>query len=86
MNGNAQQASAWQVYRPLLLDPDQQGLIAMNFAVFGSYSALMTVFPLFAASVLGEDGSVAEVGTLFAAGAVIGFVVSCNNSVLAVLV
>ena len=81
-NAGAQQASAWQVYRPLLLDPDQQGLIAMNFAVFGSYSALMTVFPLFASSVLGEHGSVAEVGTLFAAGAVIGFVVSFRGFVL----
>ena len=50
--------------------------MGMNFAVFGSYSALMTVFPLFAASVLGADGSVAEVGTLFAAGAVVGFIVS----------
>ncbi len=80
-----QQASAWQVYRPLLLNPDQQGLMGMNFAVFGSYSALMTVFPLFAASVLGADGSVAEVGALFASGAVVGFVVSISLSCVLIL-
>ena len=48
--------------------------MAMNFAIFTSYSALMTLFPLHAAAVLGEAGTASVVGSLFAAGAVVGFV------------
>ena len=28
------EASAWEVYRPLLADRNQQGVMGMNFAVF----------------------------------------------------
>ena len=66
--------TAWQVYQPLLRDPNQQGVMMMNFAVFCSYSALMTVFPLHAAEVLGEQGTAGMIGGLFASGAIVGFV------------
>ena len=65
--------TAWEVYRPLLLNPDQQGVMSMNFAVFSSYSALMTVFPLHAAEVMGSEGGASAIGALFASGAVVGF-------------
>jgi nitrate/nitrite transporter NarK len=66
--------TAWEVYRPLLSDPNQQGVMIMNFAVFCSYSSLMTVFPLHASEVLGASGTASVIGGLFASGAVIGFV------------
>ena len=66
--------TAWQVYQPLLRDPNQQGVMMMNFAVFCSYSALMTVFPLHASEVLGEQGTAGMIGGLFASGAIVGFV------------
>ena len=58
----------------LLREPNQQGLVAMNFAVFGSYSCLMAVFPLHAASILGDSGSATTIGALFATSAIVGFV------------
>ena len=66
--------SAWDVYRPLLRDPNQQGVMMMNFAVFCSYSSLMTVFPLHASEVLGDQGTATMIGALFATGAIVGFV------------
>lgn len=63
----------WAVYRELLQDPDRQGLMAMNFGTFCSYSALLTVFPLHAAAVLGDDGTASTIGLLFAAASTIGF-------------
>ena len=55
----------------------------MNFAVFGSYSALMTVFPLHAVSVLGDGGSASAVGLLFAAAACFGFIGAPLGGILA---
>lgn len=66
--------TAWDVYRPLIQCPNQQGVMMMNFAVFCSYSSLMTVFPLHAADVLGDSGTATIIGSLFATGAVVGFI------------
>ena len=75
--------SAWSVYKPLLLDPNQQGVMMMNFAVFCSYSSLMTVFPLHAAEVLGDQGTATMIGALFATGAIVGFVAAPLGGYLA---
>ena len=77
------EASAWEVYRPLLADRNQQGVMGMNFAVFCSYSSLMTVFPLHAAEVLGDAGTASVIGALFASGAVVGFVAAPLGGYLA---
>ena len=69
----ASQASFVEVYGPLLRNPDQQGVMAVTFSIFGSYAALMTLMPLHAMAILGESGTMAQVGTLFAASSVIGF-------------
>jgi len=66
--------SLWTVYRELLKDPDRQGLMAMNFGIFCSYSALLTVFPLHAAQVLGDGGTASTIGYLFAGSSLVGFV------------
>ena len=68
-----QQPTVWEVYEPLLRSPDQQGLLAMNFAVFSSYSAMMAVFPLQMIEVL-PSASAGEIGSLFALSALVGFV------------
>ena len=65
--------SVWVVYRDLLRNPDRQGLMAMNFGTFCSYSALLTVFPLHAAEVLGDGGTASTIGMLFAGTSTIGF-------------
>ena len=44
--------TTWEVYRPLLRSPDQQAVMAMNFAVCSSYSCLLAVFPLHVVEVL----------------------------------
>lgn len=65
-------SSAWAVYRELLRDPDRQGLMAMSFGTFCSYAAMLTVFPLHAAEVLGDASSTLAISALFDASAVIG--------------
>jgi len=68
--------SAWEVYGPLLRNPDRQGLMASQFAVFCSYAALMTIFPLHAFEVLNtsmDASAAAGVGAMFSSGALMGF-------------
>lgn len=67
------QKTTWEVYKPLLRSPNQQAVMAMNFAIFSSYSALMAIFPIHVAEILGPTGTTADVGTLFAAAALVGF-------------
>ena len=69
-----QQTGWWEVYGPLLRSPDQQAAMAVSFAIFSSYSTLMTIMPLHAMHILGEAGSMSQVGTLFGASALMGFV------------
>ena len=65
--------SAWTVYRELLQNPDRQGIMALNFGIFCSYSAIMTIFPLHASELLGEAGTASNIGLLFAGFSVISF-------------
>lgn len=73
-NVQARAGSLWEVYSPLLHNPDQQGVMAISFAIFSSYSALMTLMPLHALDIMGDAGSLSKVGTVFASSAVMGFV------------
>ena len=71
--GRGVEPTTWEVYKPLLQNPNQQAVMAMNFAIFSSYSALMAVYPIHVSQMLGESGTTADVGTLFAAAALVGF-------------
>lgn len=66
--------SVLDLYSGLLRNPDRQGLLAMNFGIFCSYSALLTVFPLHAVEVLGSEvGTASTIGAMFAGASMIGF-------------
>jgi len=66
--------NAWEVYKTLLRNPNQQGLMTMQFALSSSYSACLTVLPLHALNIMGEAGSTTHVGLLFGTLSAVGFV------------
>ena len=71
---NTNNESVLDLYSGLLRNPDRQGLLAMNFGIFCSYSALLTVFPLHAVEVLGSEvGTASTIGAMFAGASMIGF-------------
>jgi MFS family permease len=57
----------------LLLDRSQQAVMLLNFALFASFSSIMTVFPLHATAVMGDTASASQVGMLFGISALVGF-------------
>ena len=67
----ATQLSMRDLWRLVARSGDHQGVVATNFAVCCSYSALMAVLPLHADALLGATPG--DIGLLFAGGTMVGF-------------
>mmetsp|Transcript_2760 Transcript_2760/g.3234 ORF Transcript_2760/g.3234 Transcript_2760/m.3234 type:complete len:509 (-) Transcript_2760:929-2455(-) len=62
------------VYKSLIGNVDQQSIMLMNFALFSSYSSLMTIVPLHVFNIMGDAASASKVGLIFAGGAIVGWI------------